>query len=86
VDRRCRILVLGGYGHFGGRICRALAGDTTLIVAGRDADKSLAAARALGAAHEGVALDHTAHDLGQRIRALRADTVIHTCGPFQGQD
>ena len=32
-----KTLVLGGYGNFGARICRALAGDTTvqLMVGGR---------------------------------------------------
>ncbi len=40
----------------------------------------------LGTAHQGVALDYTAPDLAARVRALRADAVIHTCGPFQGQD
>ncbi len=83
--RDYRILVLGGYGHFGGRIGRALADEATLIVAGRDAAKAQAAARALGSLHEGAALDYTAGDLAARIRALSADAVIHTCGPFQGQ-
>ena len=83
--RDYRILVLGGYGHFGGRICRALADEVTLIVGGRDAAKAQAAARARGPSHEGVAVDHTAIDLAARIRALRVDAVIHTCGPFQVQ-
>jgi len=86
VGRDYRILVLGGYGHFGGRIGRALAHDATLIIAGRDGVKANVAARILGARHEGVALDHTATDLAARLRALRAATVIHTCGPFQGQN
>ena len=83
--RAYRILVLGGYGHFGGRICTALAHDATLIVAGRDAAKAETAARALGPAHESVALDYTADDLAARLRALHADAVIHTSGPFQQQ-
>ena len=83
--RDYRILVLGGYGHFGGRICRALADDATLIVAGRVGSTADNFARALGAAHEGVALDYTAADLAGRLRALRIAAVIHTCGPFQGQ-
>ncbi len=86
MGRDYRILVLGGYGHFGGRIGRALAHDATLIIAGRDGVKANVAARILGARHEGVALDHTATDLAARLRALRAATVIHTCGPFQGQN
>ena len=84
--RPCRILVLGGYGHFGGRICRALAADATLIVAGRDGAKAAAFAHTLGAVHEGAALDHNASDLAQRLRALSVNVVVHSCGPFQGQD
>lgn len=86
-----RILVLGGYGHFGGRICRALAAHgpgITLIVAGRDGAKAAAAASNLhspGVRHESSALDHTAPDLAERLHALRVDAVVHTCGPFQGQ-
>jgi saccharopine dehydrogenase-like NADP-dependent oxidoreductase len=81
-----RILVLGGYGHFGGRICKALANDATLIVAGRDAAKAEKSAHALGAVHEGVALDYAVPDLAERLRDLRVNAVVHTCGPFQGQD
>ena len=85
MGRDYRILVLGGYGHFGGRICRALANDATLIIAGRDEVKANLAARALGSRHEGATLDYTAHDLAARLRALHADAVVHTCGPFQEQ-
>jgi hypothetical protein len=81
-----RIVVLGGYGHFGGRICRALANIVTLIVAGRDARRAETFAQSLGAAHQGVALDHTAPNLATRLRELQADAVVHTCGPFQSQD
>jgi hypothetical protein len=81
-----RVLVLGGYGHFGGRIGKALARDVTVIVAGRDAHQAANFARALGGQYEGVALDHTAANLSQRLRELRVNAVVHTCGPFQGQD
>lgn len=81
--------MLGGYGHFGGRICRALADNATLIVAGRDALKAGQFARALSAsrspAHDSAALDYTTPDLAARVRALGADIVIHTGGPFQEQ-
>ena len=82
------ILVLGGYGHFGRRICSALSQTVSvkLIVAARDATTAQALARSLGAVHQGVALDHTDIDLAQRLRDLHVDAVVHTCGPFQGQD
>jgi hypothetical protein len=54
------MLVLGGYGHFGSRIWRALAEDATLIIAGRDVHKAPACASV--AAHGGVALDYPAKD------------------------
>lgn len=80
--------MVGGYGHFGGRICRALAPTpgVTLIVAGRTAIRAHAMARVLAGAHHGVALDHTAPDLAAQLRALAIDIVVHTSGPFQGQD
>lgn len=83
------VLVLGGYGFFGSRICRALSKDSNirLLVGGRDAVKATALATALGMeAGRGVAID--AHDpsLRDRFLQLGVDTVIHTVGPFQGQD
>lgn len=88
--RSYRVLVFGGYGHFGGRICRALTDEVTLIVAGRNAVKAEDFARSLSVRHlprhESAALDHTTNDLAQRLRRLQVDAVIHTCGPFQGQD
>ena len=87
----CRVLVLGGYGHFGGRISRALAGDPNiqLIIAGRKLQAAQACAAQLktaGAPAEGAVLDHTAADLAQTLEKLRAEVVVHTGGPYQGQD
>ena len=84
-------LVLGGYGNFGARICRALAGGAApqhgmqLLVAGRDAVRAQALAGTLGHGAQGVALDHQAPGLAQRLRTLGVDLVIHTAGPFQAQ-
>lgn len=82
-----RTLVLGGYGNFGARICRALANDARieLLVAGRDAAQAAAFAAALDGGAAGVAIDCSAPDFAQALRALGAGLVIHTAGPFQAQ-
>lgn len=86
-----KTLVLGGYGNFGARICRALAGDATasrpiaLLVAGRDASRAQALAKTLGHGAQGVALDHQAPGLATTLRQWGVDLVIHTAGPFQAQ-
>ena len=88
-------LVLGGYGNFGARICRALAGGSpaqqqheqppmALLVAGRGGARAQALAGTLPGAR-GIALDHQAPGLAGRLRTLGVDLVIHTAGPFQAQ-
>jgi len=84
-------LILGGYGNFGARICRALAGDAStaprlaLLVAGRDALRAQALAQTLGHGARGVALDHKAPGLATTLRQWGVGLVIHTAGPFQAQ-
>ena len=82
-----KVLVLGGYGNFGARICRALAGDPDieLLIAGRDGQRAKALASELGPRAFGIPLDLGAGHLTQQIQALAADLVIHTAGPFQAQ-
>src|SRR5207302_6410054 len=58
-----------------------------VLVGGRDLERASAATRATGLPVENaVALD--AHDghLADVLRRLRVDVLIHTAGPFQGQD
>ena len=86
-----RILVLGGYGLFGSRICRALAGDAglTIIIAGRSEARAQQLAAAITAPRAGIepaAINTEAPDFGTRLAALRPDVVIDTAGPFQGRD
>ncbi|WP_418118550.1 saccharopine dehydrogenase family protein [Variovorax sp. 350MFTsu5.1] len=83
-----KTLVLGGYGNFGARICRALAGSPgiELLVAGRDAQRATAFASSLDAAASGVRIDVQAADLADTLRGLGVELVIHTAGPFQNQD
>jgi saccharopine dehydrogenase-like NADP-dependent oxidoreductase len=83
-----KTLVLGGYGNFGARISRALAGDPgiELLVAGRDAQRATAFAESLGGGARGVRIDVQAPDLADALRKLGIALVIHTAGPFQNQD
>ena len=86
-----KTLVLGGYGNFGARICRALVSDEAtrhhmaLLVAGRNALQAKALADALGHGAQGVALDHQAPGLAATLREWGVGLVIHTAGPFQAQ-
>lgn len=82
-----KTLVLGGYGNFGARICRALAGDANidLLVAGRDAGRARRFADVLGGRASAVSLDCNAPDFSQVLAGLDVDLVIHTAGPFQEQ-
>lgn len=84
-----RILVLGGYGFFGSRICAALARDPRiqLLIAGRNADKATALAYQLGLRAENAkSLDATDPKLADKLRKLGVATLIHTAGPFQDQN
>ncbi|MCL1634538.1 saccharopine dehydrogenase NADP-binding domain-containing protein [Luteimonas sp. SX5] len=86
-----RILVLGGYGHFGGRIARSLAADAgmDIIVAGRDAARAerFIVETALGRERMRAArLDVESDAFEQELRALAPALVIHTAGPFQERD
>lgn len=81
-----RVLVLGGYGNFGQPICRALAQDAgiELLIGGRSEARATAFAESLGA--RGIALDALAAGLDANLKSLGIDTLVHTAGPFQGQD
>ena len=83
-----KTLVLGGYGNFGARICRALSADPTLqlLVGGRDRQRADALALELGHGAQGLAIDHSAPDLAQNLRQLGVTLLIHAAGPFQQQN
>lgn len=82
-----KTLVLGGYGNFGARICRALGRDPRigLWVAGRDAGRAEALAATIGQGARGVAIDLDAPGFAADLRRLDIGLVIHTAGPFQRQ-
>lgn len=73
-----RVIVIGGKGNFGARICRALADDPAIVC--------IAASRSARPGPHSAALDLHAPDFAAQLAALRPDLVIHCAGPFQGQD
>jgi len=86
------VLIIGGYGTFGGLIAKSLADDRRiqLVVAGRSFTKAQDFADELTAVNpaKAIALD-IADDieaLKQSFAELKPDIIIHTSGPFQGQD
>ena len=80
-------MVLGGYGNFGARICRALARDDRIevLVAGRDGLRAAALAAQLPGTR-GVAVDMHHVGFAKTLQDLEVGLLIHTAGPFQGQD
>ena len=87
-----RVVVLGGYGTFGGRIAQSLAGDPRIevVVAGRDAARAAevaaAIARECGRRVEFAAIDVLSGEIVPKLRQLEPALVVHTGGPFQGRD
>ena len=87
-----KIVVIGGTGHFGGRICRRIAGEpnTELVVTSRSqarAQEIVAELQASkSAAISEAGLDQSLQNFETDLLALNPDIVIHTAGPYQGQD
>lgn len=81
-----RVLILGGYGTFGGRAARLLAAEAglTLVVAGRSpaAASAFCATLPAGARCEPAAFDRDG-DVERQLRAFAPDLVIDASGPFQ---
>jgi hypothetical protein len=81
-----KILILGGYGVFGGRLAQLLADEprVTLIVAGRSLEKARAFCAALpaGAPRIALAFDRDG-DVGAQLASIKPDLVVDASGPFQ---
>jgi hypothetical protein len=81
-----KILILGGYGVFGGRLAQLLADDprVTLILAGRSLEKARAFCAALpaGAPRIALAFDRDG-DIGAQLASIRPDLIVDASGPFQ---
>lgn len=82
-----RLLIVGGYGTFGGRIVELLENEAALelIVAGRSLAKAQAfcASRGAKAAKLRPATFDRDGDLAAQLKALAPDMVIDASGPFQ---
>ncbi len=81
-----RILILGGYGVFGGRLAELLANESrlTLIIAGRSQQKADAfCAGVSGRAQMIAAAFDTNGDVAAQMRALSPDIIVDATGPFQ---
>lgn len=80
-----KVLILGGYGVFGGRLAELLSDlpALELLIAGRDR----ARAEAFCARYTGLAAVHPLvldrADIAQGLRAERPDLVVDASGPFQ---
>jgi len=84
-----RVILIGATGVFGSRIARRLTGDLrfALTLAGRQRVTLEALRDELGDPSTKVAtLDVTAADFPAALARLHPQLVIHTAGPFQGQD
>jgi hypothetical protein len=84
-----RVLIIGGYGNFGGYIARALSVDPNiaLLIGGRSKAKAEVFAEGLNTNNpaRGYALDING-DIVAQLAKIGADIVVHTTGPFQSQD
>jgi saccharopine dehydrogenase-like NADP-dependent oxidoreductase len=81
-----RVVVIGGYGNFGARVCRALSGSPAMevVAAGRNPDSGHRGIADLNLQH--AQLDHSARDFPAALKRLAPGLVIHCAGPFQSQD
>lgn len=86
------IVIIGGTGHFGGRICRRLVGEpgTKLVVTSRSQERAENLAAELRMLRpncdvNAACLDQSSANLASDLNKLHPDIVVHTAGPYQGQ-
>jgi saccharopine dehydrogenase-like NADP-dependent oxidoreductase len=76
-----RVIVIGGLGNFGSRICKRLAQEPRLeiIATGRRADSAWGSVKT-------AMLNTDSPTFAADLKSLAPDLVIHCAGPFQGQN
>ncbi len=81
-----KILILGGYGTFGGRLATLLAGEErlTLLIAGRSQAKAAAFCQGLAARARAIPLAFDRDGAVEtQLRAAAPNLVVDASGPFQ---
>lgn len=93
MNQGARILVLGGYGHFGKRVCELLSKETHLeiLIGGRRLAKAEELANKIKNQDPKAnvipyEIDWEAPHFEQKLKESRAFIVIHTASPFFTQD
>lgn len=86
-----RIMILGGYGHFGLKIAQALVKDNIpIIIVGRNQDKLTRCLQYLKEEHPTADIIGSCFDiyknLDSKVKEFKPAILIHTSGPFQNQD
>ncbi|STX39873.1 saccharopine dehydrogenase family protein [Legionella feeleii] len=84
-----KVFILGGYGNFGRYIAKVLSTNPNiqLIIGGRRLEKAQAFVKTLEPIHPAQAIRcDISQNLATIFAAVQPDLVIHTAGPFQGQD
>jgi saccharopine dehydrogenase-like NADP-dependent oxidoreductase len=76
-----RIVVIGGLGNFGARICRRLTQEPGLEVIATSRRQHIQSEFV-----ETAALDTDSPNFALELKSLAPDLVIHCAGPFQNQD
>ncbi len=90
-NQHLRLLIIGGYGTFGGRLVELLCREQRigLVIAGRSKSAALALCHALppGAAREALAVDRD-RDVARQVEKVNPHIVVDASGPFQayGED
>ncbi len=86
------VMILGGYGNFGKRIAELLSEVPSIevIIAGRHLAKAQQELKRLESSAQAelraVEVDSQANNLETTLRNIKPTLLIHTVGPFQGQD
>lgn len=79
-NNQMNVIVVGGYGEFGGRVVRLLLRDShSVIVAGRDLQKAQKFCKRYG----GTPLQFDRQIDADRLSSLSVDVVVDAAGPFQ---